>query len=233
MPPTLPPEKQNSSLMREMFSVIAPRYDFITRVFSYGMDMRWKRQGVDLAALPKDALILDLACGTGDFSRLVSQKLPCARAVAADLTYSMLRLAAAQGVRHAVCADAMQLPFPDAFFDAVFVGYGLRNFPDLDRAAAEIARVTKAGGAFVSLDFFLPANPIWRKLYLGYLTVQGACWGFLLHGKPRIYTYIPASLRSFVSMDDFSRRLLRAGYGEIDARGFLLGGIALHHATRR
>ncbi len=219
--------------MREMFSVIAPRYDFITRVFSYGMDMRWKRQGVELAALPKDALILDLACGTGDFSQLVSGKLPAARAVAADLTHGMLRLAAARGVRDTVCADAMRLPFQDGTFDAVFIGYGLRNFPDLDRAAREIARVTRPGGAFVSLDFFLPRNAVWRKLYLSYLTVQGACWGLLLHGKPRIYTYIPDSLRSFVSMDDFSARLVKAGYGKIDARGFLAGGIALHHATRR
>jgi demethylmenaquinone methyltransferase/2-methoxy-6-polyprenyl-1,4-benzoquinol methylase len=233
MPPTLPPEKQDSSLMREMFSVIAPRYDFITRVFSYGMDMRWKRLGVERAALGKNARVLDLACGTGDFSKLVAARLPEAQAVAVDLTHDMLRLAAADGIRHTVCADAMRLPFPDASFDAVFVGYGLRNFPDLDRAAAEIARVTRPGGVFVSLDFFLPANAVWRKLYLGYLTVQGACWGFLLHGKPRIYTYIPDSLRSFVSMEDFSARLGRAGYGQVGVRGFLFGGIALHHATRR
>ena len=69
----------------------------------------------------------------------------------------------------------------------------------------------------VSLDFFLPANPLFRRLYLAYLYAQGTFWGLLLHGRPRIYTYIPDSLRSFVSIDEFSSLLRRAGYGQVDA----------------
>ena len=215
-----------------MFSTVAPRYDFITRTFSYGMDRRWKQDGVDRVRLPDRPVILDLAAGTGDFSLMVGNKYPGARAIAVDITERMLRLAQLRGVRYTVCGDAGLLPFPDASFDCVFVGYGLRNFPNLEAAVREIARVTKPGGRLVSLDFFLPANVVLRRLYLGYLYAQGAFWGTVLHGRPRVYTYIPDSLRSFVSIEDFSSLLATRGYSRVNARRFILGGIGLHWAEK-
>src|SRR5580700_3877647 len=145
-PMTIPAERQDTRLMREMFNKIAPKYDFITRVISYGMDGRWKRLGVTQAALPECAMVLDLASGTGDFSRLVLENLPGARSVAVDLTEGMLQLARAHGLDEAVCSDATLLPFADATFDCVFIGYGLRNFPCLATAVREIERVTKPNG---------------------------------------------------------------------------------------
>jgi demethylmenaquinone methyltransferase / 2-methoxy-6-polyprenyl-1,4-benzoquinol methylase len=230
---TIPAERQDTRLMQEMFSTIAPKYDFITRVLSYGMDGRWKRLGVRRASLPENALVLDLASGTGDFSRLVRQRLPRARSVAVDLTEGMLRLARGHGLDEAVCADATALPFASASFDCVFIGYGLRNFPNLGAAVREIERITRPGGLMVSLDFFLPANRVFRQLYLGYLYVQGAFWGMLLHGRPRTYTYIPDSLRSFVSIEDFSSLLQGMGYHHVDAQGFIFGGIGLLWAVKR
>ena len=215
-----------------MFHTIAPRYDFITRVFSYGMDRRWKRVCVERAALPERPLVLDLASGTGDFSRLVTRLYPGARAVAADLTERMLQLARARGVARAICADAESLPFPDGSFDGVFIGYGLRNFRNLPAVLREIERVTRPGGLLASLDFFLPANPWLRRLFLGYLYAQGFFWGLVLHGQPRVYTYIPDSLRTFVSVDEFSSLLRRAGYRPLETRRFLLGGIGLHWAAK-
>lgn len=227
---TPPIEKQNTRLMRAMFNTVAPRYDFITRAFSYGMDRRWKRSLVERAALPPNPVVLDLASGTGDFSKLAETCYPGARPVAVDLTERMLQLARASGVRQAVCADACLLPFADEAFDCVFIGYGLRNFPDLEQAVSEIRRVTRRGGKLVSLDFFLPANRLMRSLYLGYLYAQGAFWGAVLHGSPRVYTYIPDSLRSFVSVDGFSDCLRAAGYRRIESRKYILGGIGLHWA---
>jgi demethylmenaquinone methyltransferase/2-methoxy-6-polyprenyl-1,4-benzoquinol methylase len=227
-----PAEKQDPQQMRAMFGAIAPRYDFVTRIFSYGMDRRWKRAGVADVALPETAVILDLAAGTGDFSKLVLDQLPRARAVAVDLTEPMLRVARERGVREAVCGDACALPFPANSFDCVFVGYGLRNFPNLSLALREIERVTRPGGRIVSLDFFLPANALFRKCYLTYLFAQGALWGLLLHGRPRTYTYIPDSLQSFVSIEKFSALLAQTGYEKIKARSFILGGIGLHSAMK-
>src|SRR6185312_12801285 len=145
----LPSEKQDLRQMKAMFGAIAPRYDFVTRIFSYGMDGKWKRTGVKESALPEDAVVLE--------------RLPRSRAIAVDLTEPMLRVACENGVREAVCGDACALPFRDASFDCVFVGYGLRNFPNLKAALREIERVTRPGGRIVSLDFFLPANAAFRR----------------------------------------------------------------------
>jgi ubiquinone/menaquinone biosynthesis methyltransferase len=227
-----PAERQNSRLMRAMFHTVAPRYDFITRAFSYGMDKHWKLTGVERAELPARPVVMDLASGTGDFSRLIASRYPGARAIAVDLTERMLQLARQHGVRYAVCGDAGVLPFADASFDCVFIGYGLRNFPNLEQSLREIERVTRPGGLLVTLDFFLPRNPFMRLLYLAYLYAQGAFWGLVLHGRPRVYTYIPDSLRSFVSVDDFSRRLEGAGYRQVRVRRYVLGGIALHWAAK-
>ena len=218
--------------MRAMFSTVAPRYDFITRTFSYGMDRHWKRTGLDRAQLPERPVVLDLAAGTGDFSLMVGQRYPGSRAVAVDITERMLQLARGRGVQDTVCGDAGMLPFADHSFDCVIVGYGLRNFPNLGVAVREIERVTRPGGSLVSLDFFLPRNALLRPLYLAYLYAQGAFWGLVLHGRPRVYTYIPDSLRSFVSIEDFSSLLHRTGYHQVDTRRYILGGIGLHWAVK-
>ena len=228
----VPAEKQNSRLMRAMFHTIAPRYDFITRVFSYGMDGRWKQAGVERAGLPKNPLVLDLASGTGDFCELVRRHCPGAQTVAVDLTERMLQLAQQRGIPETVCADAGRLPFPDGSFDCVFIGYGLRNFSNLTSALTEIERVTRPGGLLVSLDFFLPSRAWLRGLYLAYLYTQGTFWGLVLHGRPRVYTYIPDSLRSFISIDDFTSLLRHNGYREVRTRSFILGGIGLHWAAK-
>jgi ubiquinone/menaquinone biosynthesis methyltransferase len=228
-----PAERQDTKLMRAMFDRIAPRYDFLTRILSYGMDRRWKKLGVERATLPANAMVLDLASGTGDFTKFVLEKLPQARSVAVDITEGMLRLARAQGIAEAACADATLLPFPDNTFDCVFIGYGLRNFPDLKKSVREIERVTRPGGMMVCLDFFMPGNRVFRELYLGYLYVQGAAWGLLLHGRPRTYTYISDSIRNFTTVDDFSALLQPMGYSVTDQRSFILGGIGLLWAVKR
>ncbi len=111
-------------------------------------------------------------------------------------------------------------------------GYGLRNFADLALALREIARVTRAGGLMVSLDFFLPTKSIRRVLYLGSMYAVCGFWGLLLLGRPGIYTYIPDSLRSFISIEDFSSLLRRMGYAHVEAHARKSGMIGLHWAAK-
>jgi demethylmenaquinone methyltransferase/2-methoxy-6-polyprenyl-1,4-benzoquinol methylase len=230
---SVPVEKRDLRLMRRMFSDIAPRYDFITRALSLGMDSGWKRRAVERAPLPRGAWVLDLAGGTGDFSLLITRQDAGARPVVADLTPRMLGLARRRGVARTVCADAMRLPFPDRQFDAVFVGYGLRNFPQLEDSLREILRVTKPGGFLVSLDFALPARLLQRRLYLAALYIQGAFWGVCLHGNPGHYTYIAKSLRGFVTSAELTDLLARVGYREVRVTEYVFGGIAVHSAAKR
>lgn len=216
--------------MREMFTTIAPNYDFITRAFSFGMDRGWKRLAVVRAQLPANARVLDLACGTGDFGKLARAHYTGAQVVAADLTELMLHLAE---IPDSACVDAACLPFRPACFDAVFIGYGLRNFPQLGVALDEVHRVLKPGGVLASLDFFLPRGAWLRRLYLGYLYAQGAVWGIVLHGRARVYTYIPDSLGNFLGAEAFSLLLEKMHFTGVTARKFLLGGIAVHWAKKR
>ena len=139
---------------------VAPRYDFITRAFSYGMDRHWKRTWASTVPnFPDRPVVLDLAAGTGDFSLLVRRALPGSRAVAVDITERMLQLARERGLEHAVCGDAGVLPFPDALFDCVFVGYGLRNFPNLESRGAAKSNASPVPAA-AGQPGFLPARPI-------------------------------------------------------------------------
>jgi ubiquinone/menaquinone biosynthesis methyltransferase len=218
--------------MRGMFRTIALRYDFISRVLSYGMDQRWKNTAISKASLPKNAIFLDLASGTGDFSEIALSRSPGARSIAVDLTDRMLEIARERGLREVVCADACLLPFADQTFDAVLVGYGLRNFGNLRLAVREIERVTRPGGMMVSLDFFLPENTVLRHSYLAYLYVVGALWGTVLHGRPRTYTYISDSVRTFLSIKQLSSLLHEMGYTQVVSQSHVFGGIGVHWASK-
>ena len=189
--------------VRRLFSTIADRYDLITVLLSYGQDQRWKRRLSALAQVEPGIKALDLACGTGDIAFALSAK--GATTTALDITPRMLELAAAKQSRanppRWVAGDMMALPFASARFDLVTTGYGIRNVPILKTAIEEIHRVLKPGGLFLSLDFNRPGNALVRAVYLAYLTVVGSALGFVLHGDPDTYRYIPESIRRYPELE--------------------------------
>ena len=125
-----------------MFDTIAPRYDLMNRLMTFGLDQAWRRGAVGSLALAEGALVLDLACGTGDLSRLARRR--GYRVIGADLSAGML---AANGTSTPLVeADGSHLPFADGTFDGLVCGYALRNFTDLSATMAECARVLRAGG---------------------------------------------------------------------------------------
>jgi ubiquinone/menaquinone biosynthesis methyltransferase len=220
--------------VRQLFATIADRYDFITVFLSYGLDRRWKARLIALAALTPRDRVLDLACGTGD---ILFREAPRARyAVGLDLTHRMLQLAAAKPARGAtplITGDMLALPFRNAAFDVVTVGYGLRNVPNLEQAIDEIGRVLDAGGRFLSLDFNRPAQPTLRAAYLAYLTVVGSVLGFLLHGDPDTYRYIPESIRNYPGAEGVARLLEQRGFMDVRVVPLLGGLMAILVATVR
>ena len=225
-------------LVRAIFATIADRYDFITVVLSYGQDRRWKRRLIDLAAPRPGARALDLATGTGDLAFALTDR--GARVVGLDITLRMIELAKAKGARggvaspalHFVVGDMQALPFPDASFDIVTTGYGLRNVPHLAAAIDEIGRVLAPGGQLLSLDFNRPANAIVRSAYLAYLTAVGAALGWALHRDPDTYRYIPASIRQYPGAEAVARLFESRGFTGVRCYPVLGGLMTIHHAIR-
>lgn len=218
--------------VRRLFATIADQYDFITRFLSYGQDRRWKRRLIDLAALTPSDRVLDLACGTGD---LVFDAAPhVRRAMGLDLTHRMLQLAARRNSHDVplVTGDMTALPIAGGAFDVVTTGYGLRNVPDLDRALAEIHRVLAPGGRLLSLDFNRPSNGAVRAVYLAYLTIVGSTLGFILHGDPDTYRYIPESIRNYPEAHGVARKMSALGFRDVRVIPVLGGLMAIHVARR-
>jgi demethylmenaquinone methyltransferase/2-methoxy-6-polyprenyl-1,4-benzoquinol methylase len=224
--------------VRRLFSTIADRYDLITVLLSFGLDRRWKRRAIDLAAPAAGARALDLACGTGDIAFGLSDR--GASVVGLDVTHRMLELAASRFPHRAgrtphpvfVQGDMMTLPFRDGEFDIVTTGYGLRNVPDLRSSVREIHRVLRRGGVLVSLDFNRPPNPLVRAIYLGYLWLVGGALGFALHGDPDTYRYIPASIRRYPGAVALVALLNDAGFTRVRWISVLGGLMAIHVASR-
>jgi len=219
--------------VRRLFDTIAGRYDLITRLLSYGQDQRWKAKLVELARPSRGMRALDLASGTGDIALALAAR-GC-RVIGLDLTLRMLQLA--RGKRAGASAsfvtgDMMALPFPDASFDLVTAGYGLRNVPSIEPAIGEIHRVLKPGGTLLSLDFNRPANGAVRAVYLAYLTAVGSVLGWVLHGDPDTYRYIPESIRRYPGAAGVAMMLSGGGFDECTVIP-LLGGLMAINAARR
>ena len=220
--------------VRQLFATIAPRYDLITRVLSFGLDQRWKRRLIALAEIRPGSDVLDLACGTGDLAFAAARD--GAAVVGLDITPRMLALARGRPewtprVRLAA-GDMTTLPLPSARFDVATTGYGLRNVPDLPSALAEIRRVLRPGGRLCSLDFDRPASTLVRGVYLTWLTAVGSALGWLLHRDADTYRYIPASIRRYPGARGVAAMMRKAGFRDVRHVRVLGGLMAIHVATR-
>jgi len=228
-----------------VFATVAPSYDRFTRVFSFGMDARWKRQLAAWVAevVAPDDVVMDLACGTGDVIEAVGR----ARAsggqgppvmMGLDPNAPMLRLARerlgrpAQPRPRLLRADLMALPIAGGSVAAVTVAYGFRNVPDARAALTDVARVVRPGGWLFDLDFFRPERPRWRRLYLWYLRAAGRAAGRWWHGEAETYGYLGRSLERWVTPTDFQSLLGDTGFRVDRVVRHLGGGICLHRARR-
>ncbi|HUQ80059.1 MAG TPA: ubiquinone/menaquinone biosynthesis methyltransferase [Gemmatimonadaceae bacterium] len=224
-----------------MFDIIAPRYDRFTRVFSFGMDRRWKSELTSWMRenVGATAHVLDLACGTGDLAFAAARFATRGQVVGVDASPAMIALAreratrGPEGMRTAfVEGDISSLDMATASVDVVTAGYALRNVPEYDRAVAEIVRVLKPGGVVAMLDFYRPENGLWRALFLWYLSVAGNLIGWLWHREPVVYGYIARSIDHFVSWQTFAVALEQHGLTVQRVQTKLFGGVAIHYARR-
>ena len=197
------PGEERAAKVGDLFASIARRYDLLNDLQSFGFHRLWKRRVVELAQVKAGDHALDLCCGTGDIAFALARQ--GAETTGLDFSEKMLEVAqvrlrnskpASQNLKF-LQGDAQQLPFPDNSFDAVTVGYGLRNLASWEKGLAEMVRVAKPGGRIVILEFGKPENPLWRKMYFTHLSCSVPLIGLLFCGNAQAYAYILESLKHY------------------------------------
>lgn len=223
-----------SDQVQTIFSEIAPRYDLLNHVLSLNIDRRWRRKAVRALAWERKpgGVYLDGCAGTFDLSlELARQRDFTGRVVAADFAFPMLtagRSKIGEAPVHAVCGDALRLPFSDGAFSGITIGFGVRNLSDLDRGLEECARVLEPGGKLVILEFTVPPNPLVRRAYMLYFNHVLPRIGRLVSGHPWAYTYLPESVKEFPDVAGLGARMEAAGLAPT-TWSLVTGGIAAIH----
>lgn len=223
----LPRPEEKARAVRAMFDAIAPRYDLVNRVMTFGLDVRWRRKTVALLDLPRQSLVLDVACGTGDLCRDLLRAGH--RPIGLDFSFEML--ANANGPYDLVQADALALPLRDGSVDGVTSGFALRNVADLDGLLAETARVVRKGGRIALLEV---AEPSWRparavhKLY--FHKVVPLIGGWL--SDRAAYSYLPQSTAYLPAPDRLIEQVAAAGFGRVNRRLLAAGASQVITGTR-
>lgn len=225
----LPLGSAKRDAVRSMFDSIAPRYDLVNKLMTFGLDVRWRRRTLRLLGLPEGSLVLDLGCGTGDLSR----ELSCSgrRAVGVDISRGMLARARPGGAS-LVLGDAVELPFRSGLFDGAVSGFALRNLADLGGAFAELARVVHPGGRIALLDVAQPEGAIARLGHKLWFTRAAPRIGGLLSDADA-YRYLPRSLAYLPQPSALDEMLASAGFTGRGRRVLPPGAVQVLTACRR
>jgi demethylmenaquinone methyltransferase / 2-methoxy-6-polyprenyl-1,4-benzoquinol methylase len=239
-------EADASRKVREMFTEIAPRYDFLNHLLSLELDRVWRartarrlRPSLQL----RDARVLDLCCGTGDLAFALARSGP-AQVTGVDFSHAMLVRANTKKFHTQdrkwdesapaafIEADALRLPFADASFDLVTTAFGFRNLANYESGLLEIRRVLKCGGTLAILEFTEPPPGFAGDLYRWYCRKVLPKIGALLSGNPNAYKYLPASVARFFHPDELASLMRKAGFASVDYQLWTLGSVALHAGIR-
>ena len=238
--------EQRAARVGDLFATIAPRYDLINDLQSFGLHRLWKRRLVRLADPQPGQRALDICCGTGDVA--FALRRAGASVVGLDFSEPMLAVArqragAREGRRQEAGdgtvpslefrqGDAQQLPFPDNSFEIVTISYGLRNLADWELGLREMWRVAKPGGRLLVLDFGKPDPPLWRQLYFAYLGWFVPLFGKLFCGDSETHAYILESLKKYPAQRGVAAKLQAMECSDVRAIN-LLGGVMSINLARK
>jgi demethylmenaquinone methyltransferase/2-methoxy-6-polyprenyl-1,4-benzoquinol methylase len=240
------PGDQRAAKVHDLFARIAPRYDLINDLQSFGLHRYWKRRVVRLARPQPGQCALDLCCGTGDLALALARR--GAQVTGLDFSEEMLDAAQRRqsrvqgqvpgGVDHTsptprfVRGDAQRIPFPDNSFDIVTVGYGLRNLANWETGLREMQRVANPGGRLVVLDFGKPDNALWRGFYFGYLKLFVPWLGRVFCGSAGAYAYILESLKHYPAQHAVAAKMRELGLANVSVVSLLGGAMSINYAEK-
>jgi demethylmenaquinone methyltransferase/2-methoxy-6-polyprenyl-1,4-benzoquinol methylase len=222
----------------DLFAGIARRYDLLNDLQSFGLHRLWKRRVVSLAEVKAGDHALDLCCGTGDIAFALAKH--GAEVTGLDFSEKMLEVAQTRLQKanlkpeklKFIQGDAAQLPFPDNSFDAVTVGYGLRNLSSWEAGLREMIRVAKPGGRIVVLDFGKPANALWRSLYFAHLKCSVPLIGLIFCGNPQAYAYILESLKHYPAQRAVAEKMRELQLAKVQVVDFVGGAMAINFGQK-
>jgi len=233
-------ETDASRKVREMFTLIAPRYDLLNHLLSLQMDRMWRARTANILRpilQRADAKILDLCCGTGDLAFALGRHAK-GRVLGADFAHTMLVRARqkaheisaknARPVIPFVESDALRLPFANGSFDLVTAAFGFRNLANYEAGLLEIRRVLKTGGTIAILEFTEPKSGWFGDLYRWYFRAVLPRLGGLISGDKAAYTYLPKSVAHFFHSAELKELMMTCGYEAVEARVWTGGTVALH-----
>ena len=232
-------EIEHARAVRAMFSGIAGKYDLLNHVLSANIDKRWRklvREKLSDILANEKAVVLDVACGTGDLS-LELQKHAKARVIGTDFCRPMLAIAHEKTAKLQlpipyVEADAMRLSFADESFDAVTIAFGLRNLSNFDDGLRELRRILKPGGKLAVLEFSAPLVPGFKALFNFYFTSILPRVGGMVSGSRGAYEYLPDSVSKFPDQKKLVDLMVKTGFADVEYKN-LTGGIAAIHTGLR
>lgn len=218
-----------SKEIQQLFTSIAPSYDFLNHFLSFSVDKRWRDKVVVALGKEAPARVLDLCAGTLDLTQKILKTFPRAEIFAADFAVAMLEegrdKVRGQAKAHRIGADGHRLPFADQSFDAVVCAFGIRNLEEREKAAAEIRRVMKMGGQLVVLEFFRPERLFSKLFYQTYGKYVLPRIGGAVSRNRKAYDYLQNSIQHFLSVEEYCRLLLEQGFCRPEVLP-LSGGIA-------
>jgi len=219
---------EKKRLVQEQFDPIAPTYDLADALLSFGLDSRWRKRAIDLLGLQEGAHVLDACGGTAGLARLAARRVSAdGRVVVYDLNRPMMevgkkRLQTAPqpssgeaAIISFIQGDAEELSFHDGSFDAVTIGFGLRNLVHPEKGLTEFLRVLKPGGKLMVLEFSLPANPLIRVLYHLYSFYWMPFAGRLICGTGTSFRYLAESIRVFPAPEQFAEQIRTSGFADV------------------
>ncbi len=220
--PDLPTGDEKAEKVQGMFDCIAPRYDFVNRIMTFRLDVRWRKQTVQALELKKDSLVIDLACGTGDFCC----ELENAGMVPLGFDFSMGMLQAGRSASPLCQSDVLRLPIRDASVDGATCGFALRNLTELEPFFAEVNRVLKVGGRIGFLDVAEPENRFLNWGHHIYFDRIVPKVGALLSDKSA-YSYLPKSVSYLPPHQEIVSMIEKAGFRKVERKLFAPGSAQL------
>ena len=233
---TLPNNEKKSVYVEQMFNKIAEKYDLFNDIITFGMHRKWKRFVAKQTELHDKQSCLDLCCGTGDIARDVFRQYPSSKVTGLDFSEEMLNIAASKTASEIKVSylqgDVMNIPFQDAEFNAITIGYGMRNVRDIGQFLREIIRVLKPEGVLVTLDVGKVRIPILAELNHFYFFHIVPLVGKLLIPGEVIFKYLPESSLKYPNQESLKNLMIQNGFQKVEFHNFVFGASTVHVAYK-